>query len=318
MTGRLIDEPSPPRPDWVGDTYKYVRLITPFPAIWLLLSIVAVFLVRQQVLDSISDYYGGPLRDVFVGALAASAVGMIAYKGHSRLEDYALNFAGLNAFFVALVPNSFQDLLNDTKEREHKGVAVPVSSADLTENLRIGVGVLLAVVLVFVLLDALVMHWTRFRADEQTRLTNGLLGLSLVFEIVLLVGILAMVAGLTAIRSAPIFSLVHFAAATLLIINLSFAAASHAFPGRLRNAEDGAAAPPRVQRWFKVITVSMWIGLVLGTWLIVGGAPKAILMVEVVEIVLFLVFWFLATRSEWPGLRKIADVGTAPSQGAAR
>jgi hypothetical protein len=32
----------------------------------------------------------------------ASGVGMIAYKGRSKLEDYALNFAGVNAFFVAL------------------------------------------------------------------------------------------------------------------------------------------------------------------------------------------------------------------------
>jgi len=100
------------------ETYRYLRLITPLPAIWLLLAIATVAVVRHQFLDSISDYYGGPLRDVFVGTLMASAVGMIAYKGRSKLEDYALNFAGVNAFIVALVSNSFQGLLDAARATE--------------------------------------------------------------------------------------------------------------------------------------------------------------------------------------------------------
>jgi len=40
------------------ETYRYLRLITPLPAIWLLLAIATVAVVRHQFLDSISDYYG--------------------------------------------------------------------------------------------------------------------------------------------------------------------------------------------------------------------------------------------------------------------
>ena len=50
-----------------------------------------------------------------------------AYKGQSKLEDYALNFAGFNAFLVALVPNSFPDLLTQALDAERAGVATTSS-----------------------------------------------------------------------------------------------------------------------------------------------------------------------------------------------
>ena len=44
---------------------------------------------------SISAYYGGPVRDIFVGALFAIAACLVAYQGVGLLEDYALNGAGV-------------------------------------------------------------------------------------------------------------------------------------------------------------------------------------------------------------------------------
>ena len=85
---------------------------------------------RGSFRDSISDSYQGPVRDVFVGALMASGVCMIAYKGRSKLEDYALNFAGFNAFFVALVPKNFTAVLNTaaTRHRSLPAMSSPASS----------------------------------------------------------------------------------------------------------------------------------------------------------------------------------------------
>ncbi len=75
--------------DRARGTYRYVRIVATLPAVWLLLAIAVVWVMRGVVFDSISDYYGGPLRDVFVGALMARGICMVAYKGQSKLEDYA-------------------------------------------------------------------------------------------------------------------------------------------------------------------------------------------------------------------------------------
>jgi hypothetical protein len=292
--------PGAPVQTWIPDTYRYIRLITPLPAIWLLLAIAAVGIWRHQLLDSISDYYGGPLRDVFVGALVASAVGMIAYKGHSKLEDYALNFAGVNAIFVALVSNSFRSLLDTTRAAERDGIPVLVGSKQLLENLKIATVTLLAVGVVFVFLDMLLMHWTKFSLREQTGLTRVLVLISWVAEIVLLAMVVCMLMGMEVIVGRSAFSSIHFVAATLLVVNLSFAAASHGFPSSLRkpgvDAPEGSQA---VQKSFRVITLLMWGGVFVGGFFIWQGAQYAVIGTEVWEIILFVFFWFIATRTEW-------------------
>jgi hypothetical protein len=281
------------------ETYRYLRLITPLPAVWLLLAIAMVAVVRHQFLDSISDYYGGPLRDVFVGTLMASGVGMIAYKGRSKLEDYALNFAGVNAFFVALVSNSFQGLLDAARTAVADG-AVAASSSELLQNLWISVATFLVLLAVFVIADSRLMHWTRFRWSQQTRATNVLIVISWVGELVLLLVVAFMLVGLETIGGRSIFSVIHFMAASLLIVNLSFAAASHAFPAKLRRDRiDAPAASLPVRRTFIVVTAAMWLGLAVGIPLVLAAVPYSVLVVEVWEILLFIAFWLVATRTEW-------------------
>lgn len=59
------------------------------------------------VLSSLSDYYWSGdalLRDWFVGTLFAVGVFLVAYKGFSPLENYALNVAGVSAWLTALNP----------------------------------------------------------------------------------------------------------------------------------------------------------------------------------------------------------------------
>lgn len=94
--------------------------------------------------------------------------------------------------------------------------------------------------------------------------------------------------------------MIHFAAASLLIVNLSFAAASHAFPAGLRRDQvDAPAASLAVRQVFVAVTGLMWLGLAIGLPLIVAGVAYSAIVVEVWEIVLFVVFWLVATRSEW-------------------
>ena len=283
----------------VTDTYRYVRIITPLPAAWLLLAIITITVRRGEILDSISDYYGGPLRDVLVGALMACGLGMVAYKGRSKLEDYALNFAGVNAFFVALVSNSFPSLLETTRVAERAHVPVLVGSEVLLQNLKISVATLLLTALVFVVLDYRFMHWTEFRMSEQTPMGNILVLASWAGEIIMAVFVALMVLGVESVAGASIFTVVHFGAAALLVVNLSFAAASHAFPIQLRTAEDAPGGSDTVQRTFRIITGLMWAGIVVGGFLMVRHTPYATLGTEFSEILLFIAFWVVAARTEW-------------------
>ena len=56
--------------------------------------------------DSISDYYGTELRDVFVGALFAIGFFLFAYRGYERKDDIAGDLACLFALGVALFPTT--------------------------------------------------------------------------------------------------------------------------------------------------------------------------------------------------------------------
>lgn len=71
-------------------TYRYLRwLLILLPAVLFFVTIATA--IQQRTLEpSISAYYGGPVRDVFVGAIIGTAACMVAYKGASRLEDYTL------------------------------------------------------------------------------------------------------------------------------------------------------------------------------------------------------------------------------------
>jgi hypothetical protein len=80
-------------------TYAYVRwLLICLPILLFVVTIVTA-LQQGELERSISAYYGGPVRDIFVGALFAIAACLVAYQGVGLLEDYALNGAGFHKTF---------------------------------------------------------------------------------------------------------------------------------------------------------------------------------------------------------------------------
>lgn len=54
--------------------------------------------------DSMSGYYYTPMRNVFVGALCALGVFLIAYDGYDNVDRWITNVAGLGAIGVAFCP----------------------------------------------------------------------------------------------------------------------------------------------------------------------------------------------------------------------
>lgn len=78
-------------------------------ALWL----GGMLLDREALRGSMSAYYySDAMRDVFVGALFMIGAALYLYKGFSTKENVVLNFGGLFAVGVALVP-TFPDNVND-------------------------------------------------------------------------------------------------------------------------------------------------------------------------------------------------------------
>ncbi|HEX5716137.1 MAG TPA: DUF998 domain-containing protein [Thermoanaerobaculia bacterium] len=77
-----------------------------------------------KICPSISAYYYGDLRDVLVGVLVAVGAFLYLYKGFTKLENYALNLAGIFLVGVALVPTDSTCQISDTGPSLHGTFAV--------------------------------------------------------------------------------------------------------------------------------------------------------------------------------------------------
>lgn len=83
------------------------------------------FIFRGHDLQpSISHFYYTNMREVFVGVLCAVALFLFTYKGHSKVDSYAANAAGMFALGVAVFPT---DIIVG-----HRGQAPVVSVLDLS------------------------------------------------------------------------------------------------------------------------------------------------------------------------------------------
>ena len=91
-------------------TATYFTLRTGLAVTALLFPLLLFGLGRRagvSLLSSMSAYYHeAATRNVFVGVLFAIGFGLWAYKGFRRIENWALNAAGVFALGIALVPTS--------------------------------------------------------------------------------------------------------------------------------------------------------------------------------------------------------------------
>lgn len=88
-------------------SYRYLRLT--IVSLLIGLGVAVLHQTRRQdflILGSISAYYYTPVQGIFVGVLMAAGVCMIALKGTTEMEDILLNFAGMAAAVVAIVPTT--------------------------------------------------------------------------------------------------------------------------------------------------------------------------------------------------------------------
>jgi hypothetical protein len=89
------------------ETYSLLRIGMALIGILFPLVLWWVGLFRGVKLQgSISAYYHTSMGDVFVGSLCAIGVFLYFYKGVTTKENIALNFAGIFAVLVALLPTA--------------------------------------------------------------------------------------------------------------------------------------------------------------------------------------------------------------------
>ncbi len=292
-------------------TYRYLRLmLITLPAL-LLVSTTLAFFWLGIIETSISAYYLGPIRDVFVGVMMAIAACLVAYRGSSPLEDFSLDVAGFCAIFVALVPTDLGLTL---------AALDPPQRAELVASLRASTVAVLVVSAMFVLVEARTAPWAPapFARHRPTRVIAAVTN-------VVLVGFVALV-GWRVVDGGE-FAWVHGWAAVLFIAALAVAVGSHGWPqvaGGARDAGSGSAGSRDAgsesagsrdagshaagardaggadhRGRYRVIFFLMVAGAPLYGVLELVGWDYAVLAVEWYVVALFALFWVFETRRTW-------------------
>lgn len=281
-------------------TYGYLRWLMVGLPVLLLIVTGGTALLQQELETSISAYYGGPVRDVFVGTLLAVAVCLVAYQGVGLLEDYTLNGAGFYAVFVALVPTGFAELMDDLRSRPTPD---GLTAADHVWSLRVALST--------VVLMCVFLFWREFRSGNLKQLvaTGGsrmsvlLTRAFVVLTLLLLAGFLALAVQqlwfvpadevtMEGLRLGPVQLTIHDLAAIFLICSLAVAVLTNTWPFyRLEDLQESA------RRAYLVIFALMVLGPLLMWGLSALVAPgHLVILLEWWEIGLFAFFWLLETR----------------------
>lgn len=262
------------------ETLRYVRLALLVVPLLLVVAIVIYGLLNGKVEDSISSYYLGPSRDLFVAMLVSTGVLLVVYKG-SPLEDYALNLAGFYAIFVALVPTRLGQTLSAMD---------PSAQLQLIRSVQISIVAVLIVSAVFVWLEWKTTKWTP-RLLRTSRLSSALT-ISSSLGLVAFIGLL-----LWRTFEASDFAGVHYAAAILLIFNMGVAIASHLGRKDLCTTDTSGGRATH----YAALLILMALGVIGWFVLNAAGVAQALFIIEWYEISLFSYFWYLESRRFWKG-----------------
>lgn len=260
------------------DTLRYVRLMLLVVPLLLVVAIIIYGLVNHRIEDSLSSYYLGPARDLFVAMLVTTGALLVVYSGEA-LEDYALNLAGFYAMFVALVP---------TKLSESLASLSPVDQSKLILSVRVAIIAVLVVSAAFVWLGFKTSRWPH-RALMHSRLTK-VLGMISTF---LLAAFIVLLIWRTI--EGKSFAWVHVCAAFLLISSMGIAIASHLGHAPICHEDTSGGTPNR----YRIILVLMALGLAAWPVLLAAGVDEALFIVEWYQISLFAYFWYLESRRLW-------------------
>jgi hypothetical protein len=281
-------------------TYEYLRwLLICVPSLLFVVTILTA-LQQGELERSISAYYGGPVRDIFVGALFAIAACLVAYQGVGLLEDYALNGAGFYAVFVALVPTGFAQLMTELQQNPTPDGVEP---ADHVWFLRIALTSVLVLCLVLVVREVARGSLRQLFVDVESTLANQVNRWFLLLTALVLAGFLALAmwqlwsgpaaeVGMEGIALGAVQLSIHDLAAIFMIASLAVAVLTNTWPFYMFNDLWRSG-----RFFYLVIFVLMTIGIAVPLLVARVFAPEhVVIFIEWWEIALFAVFWGLETR----------------------
>jgi hypothetical protein len=262
-------------------TYRYLRVAVVAMAVLLGVSVgIEIVFGPRGILDSISAYYYTPVRGVFVGALIAVGLGLVAIKGREGWEDSMLNLAGMLAPLVALVPTPISiPVAGFEVERR----TVPAELVPAVEN---NVAALLVLGVVGLVFAAATVQDGPYRSAHL----RGVAGAG-----VLLVG-LAVWFG---VGRESFLEYGHYAAAVPmfgLIVGVAVVNARHTRSGAVMSR----LAAATYRRAYAAIAAAMGATIVVGVvFFALGSELPWLFWVEVVLLTLFAAFWVFQTAEYW-------------------
>ena len=289
-------------------TYRYLRLSL---VGLVLLLLVSVWIERlggsalNRRLGSISAYYYTPARSVFVGALVAIGISLVAIVGRRGFEDTALNIAGMLAPVVAFVPTP-RGAGGAPCDPDGRCSVPPEFVLSVVNNIKslIGLGVAGLAVGAYVVL-------TRRQSSTATKVGLGLAA-----------GLLVAFIAWFGLARDSFLDFAHFGAAVPLFALVTGVAYYNARNARARrNSADDATRARTYATVYGVVAgvmaVTFAIAIVLAVMDQVGGGgtpDEWVLWVEVVLLLSFATFWVTQTFDFWTdGLPEDALVSPALS-----
>lgn len=272
-------------------TYRYVRVGSVALVVFLLVS-VALTWQHTCLQSSISAFFYTRTHAVFVAALCAIGICLIAYRGSRVGEDALLNFSGFLAFVVALIPTDAVGLCQPwlpTVDDPFGGVGNNVTA--LLIAAAAGVGMYLA------------LHRWRRPQPLPTAESDDCAAAATVWKRVAAV-LLRIEKGMPAALFAVVIAgaaltlwdwfldRAHVIAAVAMFTGIVLVAVYHACYAR-------AAARHRRARFYAALATLMVVTVVLALVFLGTDVQFGVFVVEVLLIVEFGVFWAVQTWDVW-------------------
>lgn len=268
-------------------SYRFLRCGIVLSAVALMVSLVWEISRTGCVRNSISAYFYSPVRTMFTGGLIAAGLCLVVLQGDDDVEEVSLNFAGLFAPMVAVVPTRVSVECDarfvglDAKDRQSLIDEIGAVTRDgLQNNLVAYFGVVLVVL-------ALLFLFPHQFVRDRRRVTGMRVAVAAYFVVVL-------VFAAAAYRTwQGEQSWAHNLSAILMFVAFGVVVWHNGW--RRQN----------VPRWYsmscRVLALAMGVALVvcLGVIGAVFDARWDVFALEASELVLFAAFWSLQTYVFW-------------------
>lgn len=247
---------------------------------------VSVAAADVGILPSISAYYYTPARNVFVGALVAAAIAILALSGRG-LQRALLDAAALFAPLVALVPTPIQAASVPGYETAC-GEAASCVPAPAIAEIDTGIATYLIAGTLTVIVAAVATVVAGGGAFSRSVPSLAIAG-----------GVLVLVALAWLLFRDAFVATAHLVAAVAFFGLIAVLAVANVF-------DRSPTAMPRLWRtavyWVVAVAMSVDIAtlvVVVGSGGAIDGSPPPVLVGESVALLLFAVFWVVQSIEKW-------------------